>query len=107
MLKEVEFGLKKGTPRPKTKTCLDAPQPWQWSFQSPATSQMEGIYSLYSDTMSILTGISIFVLYVLAGCLYIWKWAKFKFVVSPEIRNFLVAQRPFLAYTHHTKLEIV
>lgn len=85
----------------------ESPRPWQWAFQTPASAQMEGILDLYSDIMAILVGIAVFVFYILYVGITVWKWDKFNFVTSPEVRSFLVSRRPFAAYSHHTLLETI
>lgn len=43
---------------------LESPRPWQWAFQVPASTQMEGLYDLYLDVMMVLVGVGLFVLYL-------------------------------------------
>jgi cytochrome c oxidase subunit 2 len=52
----------------------DLPLPWQITFQDPASSQMEGIYDLYSDVMAFIVGILIFVAWMLLITLYYWGY---------------------------------
>lgn len=35
----------------------EAPRPWAWGFQQPATLEASGIQELYGDIMSLLTGV--------------------------------------------------
>lgn len=42
--------------------CHEAPRPYQWEFQIPASWQMLGIIDLYFDIMSILIAVAVFVL---------------------------------------------
>lgn len=49
---------------------LDAPEPWQYGFQDPATPVMQGIIDLHHDICFFMLVILVFVVWVLARTLY-------------------------------------
>jgi cytochrome c oxidase subunit 2 len=55
---------------------IDAPVPWQMTFQEAATPIMEGIISLHNDVMGIIVFITIFVCWMLARALYLFSEDK-------------------------------
>ena len=52
---------------------LDIASPWQFSFSDPATPTMEGIIYFHNDLMFFIVAISIFVLWMLLRCIFIFK----------------------------------
>nr|YP_009647131.1 cytochrome c oxidase subunit 2 [Chloropicon maureeniae]QBX98802.1 cytochrome c oxidase subunit 2 [Chloropicon maureeniae] len=48
----------------------DAAEPWQLSFQEPATPVMQGIIDLHHDLMFFITFIAVFVMWILGRTLY-------------------------------------
>ena len=52
---------------------LDTASPWQFSFSDPATPTMEGIIYFHNDLMFFIVAISIFVLWMLLRCIFIFK----------------------------------
>ena len=72
---------------------MDAAEPWQLGFQDPATPIMEGIINFHNYIMIFLTGVGIFVMWLLARCLILYSEER----NNDEIDNF----------THATTVEIV
>jgi len=70
----------------------DAPEPWQFGFQDPATPIMEGIINFHNHIMFFLTVIGIAVMWLLYRCISLYDKD-----VNLEVDNF----------THSTVLEIV
>ena len=70
----------------------DAPEPWQFGFQDPATPIMEGIINFHNHIMFFLTVIGIAVMWLLGRCITLYDED-----VNLEVDNF----------THSTTLEIV
>lgn len=91
------------SPKPRQ----DVPSPWQVCFHSPVSAQMEGILDLYADIMAILVFAGVAVGYLLYAAARTWTWDFFNFVPNLDIRRFLMTQRPFIAYTHQTTLEVI
>lgn len=48
----------------------DAPEPWQMSFQDPATPIMQGIIDLHHDILFFMAAILVFVLWILCRTMY-------------------------------------
>lgn len=72
---------------------LDAPEPWQFGFQSPATPIMEGIINFHNHIMFFMVGIGVFVMWLLSRCLFIYKEST----NMSKVDNF----------THATTVEVV
>lgn len=94
------------------KTTFESPRPWQWAFQTPASSQMEGIIDLYSDVMSILVGVGVFVLYLLVMGLRYWRFPLsrlfgFATPTSRTVYNLLSSYKPSFVFKHLTALEFI
>ena len=53
-----------------TRAKLDAPEPWQYGFQDPATPVMQGIIDLHHDICFFMLVILVFVVWVLSRTLY-------------------------------------
>ena len=53
-----------------TQAKLDAPEPWQYGFQDPATPVMQGIIDLHHDICFFMLVILVFVVWVLSRTLY-------------------------------------
>jgi cytochrome c oxidase subunit 2 len=73
-------------------TSCDAPEPWQFGFQDPATPAMEGMIDFHDYIMVFLTVIAVFVLWMLIQVL-----VKFNENANPVSVKF----------THSSLLEIV
>jgi cytochrome c oxidase subunit 2 len=73
-------------------TSCDAPEPWQFGFQDPATPAMEGMIDFHDYIMVFLTVIAVFVLWMLIQVLI-----KFNEDTNPVSVKF----------THSSLLEIV
>ena len=73
-------------------TSCDAPEPWQFGFQDPATPAMEGMIDFHDYIMVFLTVIAVFVLWMLIQVL-----VKFNEDTNPVSVKF----------THSSLLEIV
>lgn len=56
---------------------LDAPLPWQFGFQDPATAIMEGIINFHHDLFFFLVVILFFVIHLLVRCLYYFSVESF------------------------------
>ncbi len=54
----------------------EAAEPWQLSFQDPATPIMEGIINLHHDVMIILVGIGVFVGYLMVRSINLFSSDK-------------------------------
>jgi heme/copper-type cytochrome/quinol oxidase subunit 2 len=52
---------------------LNAPEPWQLTFQNPSTPVMEGIINFYYDLSFFIVFIAFFVSYLLGICIYLFK----------------------------------
>ena len=50
----------------------DAPEPWQFGFQDPATPIMEGIINFHNHIMFFLTVIGIAVMWLLGRCIALY-----------------------------------
>jgi cytochrome c oxidase subunit 1 len=72
---------------------FDFAEPWQLTFQDPATSIMEGIIDLHHDIMFFLILIIVFILWILLRTIYVFR----------EERN----KKLPLTITHHTTLELI
>jgi cytochrome c oxidase subunit II len=81
----------------------DFPRPWQFSFQKPATTMMEGIIDLHHDVFTFLLIILIFVAILFLTIFlryleqYDWKGARVPLMQFQQGHG----------VTHHTSLEIV
>ena len=71
---------------------LDAAQPWQFSFQDPATPIMEGIIEFHNHLMLFITLIALFTSWLLFASLFYYS-EKF--------------ERESEMFTHSTPLEII
>lgn len=92
----------------------ESPRMWQWEFQTPASSQMEGIYDLYSDIMMILVAVAYFVIYILYYAVIEWRTApKYDYLFAPEfkqettLRQILVKAGPTVYFTHLAVVEFI
>lgn len=56
---------------PSVALC-DAPEPWQMTFQDPATPIMQGIIDLHHDIMAIVLGVLGFVMWMLFRTIYLF-----------------------------------
>lgn len=54
----------------------ESPRPWQWAFQTPSSTQMEGLYDLYLDVMMVLVGVGAFVTYLFLAAITSWFFEK-------------------------------
>jgi len=72
---------------------LDSAEPWQISFQAPATPIMEGIINFHNHIMFFMIAIGIFVMWLLGRCLVFY---------SVNNNNL-----PIDNFTHATTVEIV
>ena len=54
--------------------CMDAAEPWQLSFQDPATPIAEGIMLFHHDLMFFITLIMFFVVWMLVRCVNLYKY---------------------------------
>lgn len=54
----------------------DAPEPWQYGFQDPATPVMEGIVDLHHDICFFLIVILVFVLWMLSRTLFYFNQSR-------------------------------
>lgn len=61
---------------------LESPRPWQWAFQVPASTQMEGLYDLYLDVMMVLVGVGLFVLYLFVVGVKSWEFEELNWLKS-------------------------
>lgn len=84
----------------------EAAEPWQLSFQDPATPTMEGIINFHNDLMFFIIFISIFVSWVL--------WKTVDFFVIPEnvqVKNASDRLNFMKAFSngvyHHTTIEVI
>ena len=78
-----------GTLEPKNIGFMEAAEPWQLSFQDPATPTMEGIINFHHDLMFFIIVISLFVSWLLWKTLKLYTktnilqvsnvWDRFKF----------------------------
>lgn len=72
---------------------LDAAEPWQLGFQSPATPVMEGIINFHNHIMFFMVGVGVFVMWLMGRCLVLYGATT----NTSKIDNF----------THATTVEIV
>jgi cytochrome c oxidase subunit 2 len=72
---------------------MDAAEPFQYGFQSPATPLMEGIINFHNHIMFFMIGVGVFVMWLLGRCLVLYS----KSTNLSQIDNF----------THATTVEIV
>ena len=56
-----------------SKAYQDAPEAWQMGFQDPATPVMQGIIDLHHDISFFLLIILVFVIWMLARTLYLFR----------------------------------
>lgn len=54
----------------------DSLRPWQWAFQIPSSTQMEGLYDLYLDVMMVLVAVGIFVFYLFERGVRTWYFSE-------------------------------
>jgi cytochrome c oxidase subunit 2 len=71
----------------------DAAEPWQIGFQDPATPIMEGIVFFHNHIMFYMTGVGVFVMWLLARCIYFYNETS----NTAEVDNF----------THATTIEVI
>jgi heme/copper-type cytochrome/quinol oxidase subunit 1 len=91
------------SPKGNTK---DLPLPWQVQFQDAGSPLMEGLTDLYGDIMSAITGILIFVAWMMTATLVIWGSNPYKnFIASQDSANKNLFK--WDSYNHHTELEII
>jgi cytochrome c oxidase subunit 1 len=80
---------------------IDAPYKWQYTFQDPATSIMEGIINFHYDLMYYLIFISIFVTYMILRIIIIFR-------VKSSYESFKKMHKLYYkTLTHNTILEII
>jgi len=80
---------------------LSAAYDWQYTFQDPATSIMEGIINFHYDLMYYLIFISVFVTYMLVRTVMIFR-------VGSSYEEFKTSNALYYhTLTHHTQLEII
>jgi len=72
---------------------LNAPQPWQLSFQHPATQTMEKIIDLHDYIIFFLVAVVAFV-----------SWMLLVSIILYRSKN---KKTPRIAFAHHTNLEII
>lgn len=73
-----------------TFSLRESPRMWQWSFQVPASSQMEGIFDLYSDIMTILVFVGVLVFILLSECLdpeLSWETGNYRGTGGSSVRS--------------------
>jgi cytochrome c oxidase subunit 1 len=92
----------------------DLPHKYQFFFQDPATSVMEGIIDFFNDLMNIAIVISLFVFYFLMIIVLKFKEKPMKSKLKNKILGLEVSHSITYRYnknqlnqTHHTVLEIV
>lgn len=92
----------------------ESPRMWQWSFQTPASSQMEGIYDLYLDIMTVLVAVAVFVGYLMYVTLLWWYFEEFDHPDFVLTKNYLTAfqerlsqLRPVVYYSHKASVEFI
>lgn len=98
---------------------LEAPRPWSWSFQIPATTEALGIQELYGDVMALLSGVGSATLELFLIATFSFKCASLAFLnsESPEANSYstvpqgkvayglLSVFRPTVYYTHNSTVE--
>lgn len=72
-----------------SKIYLDAPLPWQFGFQDPATAIMEGIINFHHDLFFFLVVILFFVIQLLVRCIYFFSVQSFEFTNDRIKKSFL------------------
>jgi len=85
----------------------DAARPWQMSFQDPATPTMEGIINFHHDLMFFIVAISVFVMWLLFRCIYLYSTEEV--YVVPKDGEGKIAEAKLLSegIFHNTFIEIV
>jgi len=85
----------------------DAAKPWQLGFQDPATPTMEGIINFHHDLMFFIVAISVFVMWLLFRCLYLYSTEET--LVVPKDGEGKLADAKVLSegVYHNTFIEIV
>jgi len=85
----------------------DAAKPWQLGFQDPATPTMEGIINFHHDLMFFIVAISVFVMWLLFRCLYLYSTEET--LVVPKDGEGKLADAKVLSegIYHNTFIEIV
>jgi cytochrome c oxidase subunit 2 len=84
----------------------DAATPWQIGFQDPATPTMEGIINFHNDLMFFIVAISVFVMWLLFRCIYLFSTEETSVPTSGEGK---MAEAKILSegIYHNTFIEIV
>jgi cytochrome c oxidase subunit 2 len=85
----------------------DAAKPWQLGFQDPATPTMEGIINFHHDLMFFIVAISVFVMWLLFRCIYLYSTEET--YVVPQDGEGKIAEARLLSegVYHNTFIEIV
>ena len=88
--------------------CLaEAAEPWQLSFQDPATPTMEGIINFHNDLMFFVVFISIFVSWLLLKCLQYFVVSEKEIKVTNAKERLNSMSFYSKGVYHHTLIEIV
>ena len=82
---------------------MDAAEPWQLSFQDPATPIMEGIITFHNDLMFFITVIMVFVVWMLVRCVQLYAYNP---STDPSHANIPGGQGAVVPI-HNTILEVV
>jgi len=85
----------------------DAAKPWQLGFQDPATPTMEGIINFHHDLMFFIVAISVFVMWLLFRCIYLYSTEEA--YVAPTDGEGKIAEAKVLSegIMHNTFIEVV
>jgi cytochrome c oxidase subunit 2 len=84
----------------------DAATPWQLGFQDPASPTMEGIINFHHDLMFFIVAISVFVMWLLFRCIYLFSSEESKVGTTGEEK---IAEAKIMSegIYHNTFIEIV
>ena len=82
---------------------MDAAEPWQLSFQDPATPIMEGIITFHHDLMFFITVIMVFVVWMLVRCVQLYAYNP---STDPSHANIPGGQGAVVPI-HNTILEVI
>jgi len=85
----------------------DAAKPWQLGFQDPATPTMEGIINFHHDLMFFIVAISVFVMWLLFRCIYLYSTEETRVVPQDGEGKIADARALSEGIYHNTFIEIV
>lgn len=74
---------------------------------TPVSAQAEAIHDLYADVMTILVGVGATLCFIFFVLFQRHDTKTFSFVSSDKVKTAIMAERPYIAYTHNTVLEMV